>query len=50
VTQDAVALDAAAVAAEIRDAETIRRLAGEIARGSAERAFGVARELLERSA
>ncbi|HET8756165.1 MAG TPA: GntR family transcriptional regulator, partial [Solirubrobacteraceae bacterium] len=49
VSQDAVSLDAASVAAEIGDAEAIRKLAGEIARGREERAFGAARELLERS-
>ena len=48
--QQLVSVDAARVAAELRDAETIRGLAREIARGRAERAFAVARELLERSA
>jgi len=50
VSQDAVRLDAAAVAAALRDAEPIRGLAREIAQGRAESAFDRARELLERSA
>jgi DNA-binding FadR family transcriptional regulator len=49
VSQGAVSLDAAAVAAEIRDEAAIRALAREIARGREDRAFSAARELLERS-
>jgi GntR family transcriptional regulator, transcriptional repressor for pyruvate dehydrogenase complex len=48
--QQLVSLDAAQVAAELRDAEAVRTLAGEIARGRADHAFDVARELLGRSA
>jgi GntR family transcriptional regulator, transcriptional repressor for pyruvate dehydrogenase complex len=50
VSQAAVSLGAANVAAEIRDEGAIRALAGEIAAGDDERAFASARELLERSA
>jgi GntR family transcriptional regulator, transcriptional repressor for pyruvate dehydrogenase complex len=48
--QQLVSVDGARVAAELRDAEAIRGLAGEIARGRAASAFDRARELLERSA
>ncbi|HEX5619949.1 MAG TPA: GntR family transcriptional regulator [Solirubrobacteraceae bacterium] len=47
--QQLVSVDAARVAAEIEDADAVRALAGELARGREERAFGAARELLERS-
>jgi GntR family transcriptional repressor for pyruvate dehydrogenase complex len=47
--QQLVSLDAARVAAEIRDEDAVRALAGEIAAGRADRAFAQARELLERS-
>jgi GntR family transcriptional repressor for pyruvate dehydrogenase complex len=47
--QQLVSVDAARVAAEIEDADAVRALAGEIARGREERAFGAARALLERS-
>jgi GntR family transcriptional repressor for pyruvate dehydrogenase complex len=50
VSQPAVSLDAAAVAAEIRDDDAVRGLAAAIAAGDHEGAFAVARELLERSA
>ena len=50
VSQPAVSLDAAAVAAEIRDDDAVRGLAAAIAAADHERAFAVARELLERSA
>ena len=48
--QQLVRLDAAQVAAEIRDEEAVRALAAEIAAGRGARAFAAARELLERSA
>jgi GntR family transcriptional repressor for pyruvate dehydrogenase complex len=50
VTQQAVRLDAARVADELRDPDAIRALAAAIASGDEERAHAVARELLERSA
>ena len=48
--QQLVSVDAARVAAEIRDEGAIRGLAGEIAAGRGDGAFTAARELLERSA
>jgi len=48
--QQLVSLDAARVAAEIRDEEAIRGLAAAIAAGRDDEAFERARELLERSA
>ena len=48
--QNVVALDAARVAAEIRDGDAVRDLASELANGRADEAFAAARELLERSA
>jgi GntR family transcriptional repressor for pyruvate dehydrogenase complex len=48
--QQLVSVDAARVAAEIRDEAAIRALAGEIAAGRGDGAFTAARELLERSA
>lgn len=50
VSQDAVGLDAASVAAEISDQDAIRALAGAISDARADAAFAAARELLERSA
>jgi DNA-binding FadR family transcriptional regulator len=50
VTQQAVSLDAARVAAELDDPETVRTLARAIAEGRADDSHRVARELLERSA
>jgi GntR family transcriptional regulator, transcriptional repressor for pyruvate dehydrogenase complex len=49
VSQSAVSLDAARVAAEITDADAIRALAAAIAAGRDGDAFAQARELLERS-
>ena len=48
--QNVVALDAARVAAEIRDGDAARHLAREIAHARTDEAFAAARELLERSA
>jgi GntR family transcriptional regulator, transcriptional repressor for pyruvate dehydrogenase complex len=48
--QDLVSLDAADVAAEIRDEDAVRALAAAIAAGRDDDAFARARELLERSA
>jgi GntR family transcriptional regulator, transcriptional repressor for pyruvate dehydrogenase complex len=50
VSQPAVSLEAARVAAEISDEAAIRALAAAIASADAELAFTTARELLERSA
>ena len=47
--QNVVGLDAAHVAAEIRDEDAVRALAGAIAQARADDAFARARELLERS-
>ena len=48
--QNVVGLDAAHVAAEIRDEDAVRALAGAITHARADEAFARARELLERSA
>jgi GntR family transcriptional repressor for pyruvate dehydrogenase complex len=50
VSQHAVSLDGARVAAELRDPEAIRALARAIAAGEPEETHRLARELLERSA
>jgi GntR family transcriptional regulator, transcriptional repressor for pyruvate dehydrogenase complex len=50
VSQPAVSLQAARVAAEISDEHAVRALAGAIAAGRDDDAFTTARELLERSA
>jgi GntR family transcriptional regulator, transcriptional repressor for pyruvate dehydrogenase complex len=50
VSQRAVSLEAAQVAAEISDEVAVRALAAAVARGRGDEAFGTARELLERSA
>jgi DNA-binding FadR family transcriptional regulator len=47
--QRIASVDARAVAAELVDADAVRALAAAIAAGEDERAFAVARELLERS-
>jgi GntR family transcriptional repressor for pyruvate dehydrogenase complex len=47
--QRVASIEAAAVRAEIEDTEAVRALVAAIADGDADRAFGVARELLERS-
>src|SRR4051794_15962071 len=48
--QHVASIDAGAVAAELTDANTVRALAAAIARGDADAAHALARELLERSA
>jgi GntR family transcriptional regulator, transcriptional repressor for pyruvate dehydrogenase complex len=50
VSQRAVSLEAAQVAAEISDEVAVRALAAAVARGRGDEAFATARELLERSA